>query len=150
MNTADALPTRSGPRPKTIGPNPHAQVSDQSPPDLWDALAARALALDGVHGGDSLVSVPGAVAFILDELSAAGPPEAFQAEREFAHLHPVADGSLHMTLPTDLARAAFDAGWGEPHPRSGTPLIFGPRDEDELNVVWLLLQASYAFAKGEY
>ena len=48
----------------------------------------------------------------------------------------------------EIAREAYERGWGEPHPYSGTPLIFGPRDHEELDVVWRLLQASYAFAKG--
>ena len=56
--------------------------------------------------------------------------------------------SLHMTLPPELADEAFEKGWGEPHPYSGTPLIYGPRDEHELEVVWRLLQASYEFARG--
>jgi Family of unknown function (DUF5519) len=148
MNRRDPLPTRSGPRPETIGPRPHAQISQQPPPALHRELGTRALGLPGVHGADSLVSVPGALAFVLDEESAGGPPEAFQAEREFAHLHPLEDGSLHMTLPTEVAQEAYDKGWGEPHPYSGTPLIFAPRDEQELEVVWQLLQASHAFARG--
>jgi hypothetical protein len=101
-----------------------------------------------VHGADSLVSVPGALAFVLDEESAGGPAEAFQAGREFAHLHPQEDGSLHMTLPSEVAEEAYEKGWGEPHPRSGTPLIFGPRDDGELDVVWQLLRASYTYARG--
>ena len=148
MDGRNPLPTRTGPPPETIGPRPHAQVTQQSPPALHQELATRALALDGVHGADSLVSVPGALAFVLDPQHAGGPPEAFQAGREFAHLHPAEDGSLHMTLPPDLAAEAYEKGWGEPHPYSGTPLVFGPRDEEELEVVWGLLQASYAFARG--
>ena len=66
--------------------------------------------------------------------------------REFAHLHPPEDGSLHLTLPAPVADAAYAAGWGEPHPMTGTPLIFGPRDEVELEVVWGLLRASYEHA----
>ena len=111
-------------------------------------MVRRALALPGVSEAESGVSVPGARAFVLDEESARGPAEAFQTGREFAHLHPPDDGSLHMTLPTDVAEAAYAAGWGEPHPVSGTPLIFGPRDESELEVVWGLLQSSYAYARG--
>ena len=149
MNRRNPLPRRIGPPPETIGPRPHAQVSQQPPPELHRELAARALELPGVQGADSLVSVPGALAFMLDEEIADGPPEAFQAEREFAHLHPLADGSLHMTLPPEIAQEAYEKGWGEPHPRSGTPLIFAPRDEHELEIVWQLLQASYAFAKGK-
>jgi phospholipase/carboxylesterase len=148
MTALDTLPTRSGPAPVTIGPRPHAQVSQTSPPALQRELAARAVALPGVQSADSLVSVPGALAFVLDEESAAGPAEAFQAGREFAHLHPQEDGSLHMTLPPDIAAQAYEKGWGEPHPYSGTPLIFGPRDDDELEVVWSLLQASYEYARG--
>lgn len=101
-----------------------------------------------MHEAGSLVSVPGARAFVLDEEAAAGPADAFQAGREFAHLHPPSDGSLHMTLPTDVADEAYEKGWGEPHPVSGTPLIFGPRDDDELEVIWFLLQASHRFATG--
>jgi hypothetical protein len=148
MSSAGSLPARRGPHPETIGPRPHAQVSQQSPPHIHKQLAARALELPGVSGADSLVSVPGALAFVLDEAMAGGPPEAFQAEREFAHLHPEDDGSLHMTLPPDVAREAYRKGWGEPHPVSGTPLVFAPGDEDELEVVLRLLRASYEFAVG--
>lgn len=145
----DELPTRRGPRPRTIAPRPHAQVSDPSPPEIYAELLRRGRALPHVSAADSLVSVPGAVAFVLDESVAGGPPEAFQAEREFAHLHPAEDGSLHMKLPAALAAQAYAKGWGEPHPRVGTPLIFAPRDEEELEVVWRLLEASHAFACGE-
>jgi nucleoside-diphosphate-sugar epimerase len=144
-----ALPVRSGPRPETIGPRPHAQVSQQSPPDLHRQVAARALELPAVSRADSLVSVPGAIAFVLDEAAAGGPPEAFQVQREFAHLHPAEDGSLHMTLPPDVAAEAYEKGWAEPHPLSGTPLVYGPRDGDELEVVLRLLRASYEYAVGD-
>jgi hypothetical protein len=53
-----------------------------------------------------------------------------------------------MTLPSEVAEEAYEKGWGEPHPRSGTPLIFGPRDDGELDVVWQLLRASYTYARG--
>src|SRR5688500_1320379 len=114
MHTSDPLPSRNGPPPETIGPRPHAQVTQNAPPALHRALAGRALELPGVEPADSLVSVPGALAFVLHEAHAGGPPEAFQAGREFAHLHPEEDGSLHMTLPPDIAKEAFEKGWGEP------------------------------------
>jgi hypothetical protein len=144
----DPLPTRDGPPPETIGPAPHSQVSQQAPSALQRELADRALGLPGVQEAGSLVSVPGARAFVLDEELANGPPEAFQAGQEFAHLHPEYDGSLHMTLAPEIAADAFEKGWGEPHPYSGTPLIFGPRNEQELEIVWGLLRASYEFASG--
>lgn len=102
-----------------------------------------------------MISVPGARAFVLGEDPAGGPPEAFMVGREFAHLHPPTDGSLHMMLPLDLAEAVDAHGWGELHPaaRMGVipptaMMVYGPRDEGELEVVWELLRASRAFAAG--
>lgn len=92
--------------------------------------------------------MPGARAFRLPQEVAVGPPEAFQAETEFAHLHPTYDGSLHVALPPDAARAVVDGGWGEPHPRSGYMLVFGPRTDDEVEIVWQIVRASYDFATG--
>jgi Family of unknown function (DUF5519) len=144
----ETWPPREGPGPHVIGPQPHSQRSQNAPPDLQEEVARRALELPGVSLAASGVSVPGARAFVLDEESAGGPPEAFQVGREFAHLHPPEDGSLHMTLPHQVAQAAYAQGWGEPHPISGTPLIFGPRNEAELEVVWGLLRSSYEYASG--
>jgi hypothetical protein len=33
-------------------------------------------------------------------------------------------------------------GWGEPHPVSGTMMIWGPRNEEELDIIWNLVRAS--------
>ena len=144
--TLPTMPRREGPPPEVIGPRPHAQRSQNAPAALQEQLFRRALELPGVSEADSRVSVPGARAFVLDEASARGPQEAFQVGHEFAHIHPSEDGSLHMTLPHQVAEAAYAAGWGEPHPISGTPLIFGPRDEAELEIVWGLLRSSYEYA----
>lgn len=145
---SDDLAQRSGRRPVVVGPRPHGQRSQNAPPQLQQAIYERALALPWVRPGPSGVSVPGARAFLLDDQAPTGPPEAFQTGREFAHLHPPQDGSLHMTLPRALRDLVFARGWGEPHPLSGTPLIFGPRDEAELEVVWQLLVGSCRFATG--
>jgi hypothetical protein len=148
-----ALPPRRGPRPDTTQPTrerpvPHQQVSQNAPESIQEELFRRAAALDGVVVADSLVSVPGARAFHLTEGVEAGPPEAFQRGREFAHLHPATDGSLHMTLPQDVFEEVQSRGWGEPHPISGTMMVFGPRHGDELEVVWALLEASYDYARA--
>jgi phospholipase/carboxylesterase len=146
--TTPTLPDRRGPRPTTVGPAPHAQTSQVAPAHLQETLLARGLALPLVDPGPSRVSVPGARAFLLAPQAPTGPAAAFQADREFAHLHPPADGSLHMTLPDDVGHEAVTAGWAEPHPISGVPLVYGPRDEGELETVWTLLLASYRFALG--
>ena len=150
---ASELPRRAGEPPQTSRPSPerrtpHSQLSQNAPPELQEELFSRARALPGVEVGPSLVSVPGARGFHLVEHVASGPPEAFQAGREFAHIHPAGDGSLHLTLPRPLADRVFEKGWGEPHPVSGTPMVYGPRDPEELEVVWGLVRASYEFATG--
>ena len=151
-----SLPARRGPRPRTTPVNPHQQLDQNAPLHLQEALFEWARDLPGVSVGPSRISVPGARAFILDEKLAAGPPEAFMVGREFAHLHPPYDGSLHLMLPEDAAEAVIAKGWGELHPvaRWGwlpptALMVYGPRDEEELQVVWSIVQASYMFARGE-
>jgi hypothetical protein len=45
--------------------------------------------------------VPGARALPFDDDVEAGPDEAFVILREFCHLHPPYDASLHMCLPVE-------------------------------------------------
>ena len=111
-----------------------------------------------VEGGPCGNEVAGdaheAVRHIVAPGEPAGPPEAFMIDREFAHLHPAPDHSLHAMLPTDVARAAIDAGWAELHPvaRMGllpptAVMLYAPRDEAELSVVEQLVGASHRFAR---
>jgi Family of unknown function (DUF5519) len=155
MPSTAALPQRAGARPRTTPTNPHTQL-DQQPADAWliEELARRALALPGVVEEPSRISVPGARALVLAPGEPAGPPEAFLIEREFAHIHPDPDHSLHAMLPPETADEAVAAGWAEPHPvalRGLIPrtavMLYAPRDEAELDVVERLLRASHAFAR---
>lgn len=149
-----SLPRRPGPPPLTTRPSPenpfpHQQLTQTAPAELQERLFRRAASLAGVTARDSCVSVPGARAFHLEEEMALGPDAAFQCAREFAHLHPTGDGSLHLTLPALVHVDVRAKGWGEPHPISGTMLLFGPRDEAELETVWQILLASYRYAVGD-
>jgi phospholipase/carboxylesterase len=65
------------------------------------------------------------------------------------------DGSLHLTLPPDTAGQAIGRGWAELHPLARTGrlpetlvMIYGPRDNVELEMIWQLVLSSYAFARG--
>ncbi len=156
MATSGTLPQRAGERPHTTPTNPHRQLDDQ-PTDLAFGieLAQRVFALPDVEEGPSLVSVPGARALRLRADAPAGPPEAFMSGREFAHLHPGDDQSLHAMLPQGLVAAAVAAGWAEPHPvvrMGGLPdtavMLYAPRDRAELEVIYGLVLASYHFAGG--
>ena len=145
---------RPGPRPETTPTNPHTQLTQNAPPELQERVFAFAGALPGVAVGPSGVSVPGARAFHLPA-SERDERDAFMVGREFAHLHPASDGSLHLVLPPDEVDATIENGWAERHPlagRHGLPgnivMVYGPRDEDELGVVEDLVRASHAFAGG--
>lgn len=149
------LPIRVGDRPRTTPTNPHTQL-DQQPTDLrWiEELAQRVFALPGVVEEPSRISVPGARALVLAAGLPTGPPEAFLVDREFAHLHPAPDHSMHAMLPTGTVAEAVAAGWAEPHPvalRGLIPptavMLYAPRDEAELDVIERLVRASHAFAR---
>jgi hypothetical protein len=155
INTTLSLPVRNGPqpamrRPTAERPGPHQQLSQNAPLELQEALFALGRSLPGVTTGRSLMSLPGARAFFLDRELARGPDAAFQAGTEFAHIHAPFDGSLHVTLPDQVAQEVMAQGWGEPHPVQKGLLIYGPRDEQELAVAWQLLRISHVFACGAW
>ena len=148
------LPERAGERPRVSWSIPQQQQSQNAPVELQERLFARIGGLPGVSGGPSQISVPGARAFLL--AGGAGPADAYLVPQahEFAHLHPGYDGSLHLALPPEHAADLVAHGWGTPHPWAGTRLtagfvlLFGPRDESELEVVAGVVAASHAWAHG--
>lgn len=96
--------------------------------------------------------MPGARAFRLP--GGQGPHEAYLVPegREFAHLHPAYDGSLHLTLPPAQGADLVVHGWGVFHPWAGTRIsagfvmLFGPRTAAELEAVAGVVAASHAYA----
>jgi hypothetical protein len=161
MNTAvpadpvGALARRAGPRPRTTTTNPHSQLDQLPPREVIDDLVSRLRQMSGVLIGGSLRAPPGTIGFHLPEDGARGPFEAFLLAREFAHVHPDPDGSLHLTLPPGLREAAIAGGWAEPHPLAGRPtvspqivMVYAPRDEAEIELVRTLVEASRRYAAG--
>jgi len=73
---------------------------------------ARARELPAVRVMPSMISVPGARAFVLEEDAARGPDEAFMVGREFAHVHPADDGSLHIDAAAGPRSGGRAAGMG--------------------------------------
>jgi hypothetical protein len=147
---------RRGPRPRTTPSNPHTQL-DQQPADtaVRDRLRAELAPLPNVVWRPSGISVPGAQALCLADGSGEGPREAFMIGREFAHLHPYPDYSLHVMVPEPLVEILIANGWAEPHPvaRMGllphtAIMVYAPRDDDEVAVVARIVAASHAFALG--
>jgi hypothetical protein len=150
------LPLRAGERPSATASLPHSQLDQQpaSTRDL-DSVLAEAATWPHVRIQSSRIAVEGSRGLVLTDDGETGPTEAFMIGREFCHGHAGGDSSLHAALPPDLARAAQQAGWGEPHylvhtgqaPPSIT-MLYAPRDEAERDVILRLVRASYEFALG--
>lgn len=153
---ASALPTRRGPRPRTTTSNPHSQLDQHPSMELILELARLCCSMPDVDERPSLISVPGARALWLRDGLTAGPPAAFLVAREFAHIHPLPDGSLHAALPADVAAQAIEKGWAEPHVLGRFGLVppsivmlYAPRDQEEMRVILGLVNESRRFAQGE-
>lgn len=150
------LPRREGRKPRTTPDPPHSQLDQISPPEMFEALAARIFSFPEIEERPSIISVPGARALWLPNCEQCGPPEAFMAGCEFAHLHPPSDGSLHAALPPPLADAAIANGWAEIHPVALTGqiprnvvMVYGPRDSAEVEIVAGMIDAARRFAMGQ-
>ena len=148
-NGHSPLPRRVGPRPPTMQGMPHTQIGVRPVPEVNAELFRRCFSLPGVVNRPTIVSVPGARALWLDDSVTHIRPGLIVAGREFTHIHP--DGSMHLTLPPERARAAIDAGWAEPHPIArqmgleGMVLVYTPRTFDELEVLWNLVLDAYCY-----
>lgn len=143
------LPERPGPQPETRGPVPHGQLDQIAPTSFQEELWGRMRSITGVYVAPTHVPYPEARAIHLAPEFGTGPDDAFiKFSREFAHIHPPQDGSVHLTLPAEGKKLATGAGWGVPHPIQNTQLVFGPRDRDELEVIWRIVLASYEYARG--
>lgn len=150
------LPQRLGNRPRATPDDPHRQLTQIAPPELQEEVVARGRKMPGTYVCPSLISLPGSRAFMLDNSTPTPASPVFMVAREFAHIHPPVDGSLHMVLPPHIVRQVVERGWGEQHPvaKMGlipptTMMVYGPRDAGELEVVLSLLSASWSYARGE-
>jgi hypothetical protein len=101
------------------------------------------------------MAYPDTCALYLPDGIAHGPAEAFIDDHEFCHLHPLPEGSLHLTLADPLRMEAVRQGWAELHPcgQAGflpntLVMVYAPRNQHELAVVLELVNTSHRFAMG--
>ena len=155
LNAAETnLPKREGQRPQTTDSVPHVQIGVKRNPETNEALLLKVSKLAGVEIRPTILSLPGAMGFWLDESLNLAHPEIIIRGREFAHSHP--DGSLHAALPEKLAKEAVDAGWATFHPWAdqnpgweGFVMIYTPQNDAQLDVVYGLIEKSYEFITGK-
>ncbi|HEX2054545.1 MAG TPA: luciferase family protein [Actinomycetota bacterium] len=150
------LPRRSGDKPRTTPDDPHRQLTQIAPVEMQELVVEQGRKMAGTYVCPSLISIPGSRAFVLDDSTPTPSSQVFMTAREFAHIHPPVDGSLHMVLPPHIVRQVVERGWGEQHPVAmmglvppTTMMIYGPRDPAEVEVVLMLLKASWGYARGE-
>jgi hypothetical protein len=146
------LPQRSGPKPRTTPWAPHIQLDQNAPEDMSAALTALVFGLPDVEERAGTVAHPAERAIWLSDDVPVATEDAFLGNREIGHFHPW-DGSLHIVLPPDLAEAAVAAGWAEVHPvalagqaPTNRVMLFGPRDQDEIDVLFGLIAAAVRYA----
>ncbi|MGI9401495.1 MAG: luciferase family protein [Rhizobiaceae bacterium] len=147
------LPQREGPRPQTTPGVPHVQIGINSIPEIDAQLLRMVSKLPDVDVRPTIVSLPGAQGFWINENLKLAHPEVIVGGREFAHVHP--DGSLHASLSPGRARQAVAAGWAVRHPWAeqrpgweGFVMLYTPKTTDELGVVYQLIVDSYNFVTG--
>ncbi len=153
MEADFTLPPREGESPRVTAGIPHIQLDQTSGPDMLAKLSAWAFSLDGVVEQPSRASLPGTKALtVAPELPVRA--EAMIVGREFAHIHPKANGSgsLHLRLPADQAKEVVDKGWGEWHPFAldgtmvGMVMVYAPRSDEDLRVVQTIIEAAATHA----
>lgn len=149
----EKLPTRTSPIPLTTDGVPHVQIGVEPDPEISAELLRRVSNIPGVEIRDTVVSLPGAKGFWLNEDVTLARPDVIVRGREFAHIHP--DGSLHASLSPELAARALEAGWAIHHPWAkqqpgweGFVMIYTPGSMDEMEAVFQLVLGSYNFVTG--
>lgn len=150
----ERLPVRIGAIPATTDGVPHVQIDVAPVPEISAELLRRVSKMPGVEVRPTVVSLPGAKGFWLNEKLPLARPDVIVAGREFAHVHP--DGSLHASLSPTLADQAVKTGWAIHHPWAsrrpgweGFVMIYTPRSAEELEVVFQLVLESYSFVTGK-
>jgi len=148
------IPTREGERPETTNTNPHEQLTQTPSAECHQLFKDKLFHFDEVSRRPSIISVPGAEALWLDEDQACNCTNGFMIGREFAHIHPAYDGSLHMALSEDDFNTVIDSQWGEQHPLAGKgpipdtiALVYAPRNIEEMDTVMKIVDASLMNAK---
>jgi hypothetical protein len=146
---------RNGARPSTTDALPHLQTNQWPDPEWNAALIRGSSQLAHIVTQQSRMAPEDTIALRLLDEFAFGPREAFIDDHEFCYLHPLPEGCLHLTLPTEARRSALELGWAEPHPavRIGcmhptVVMVYAPRNPEELTVVMDLIRISLHFAEG--
>ncbi|EFQ25170.1 hypothetical protein CGRA01v4_06489 [Colletotrichum graminicola] len=164
----ESLPSRKGDRAELGGIVPHRQLTQHAPErmrEYIDNLFANAVAQNPalVESKTSLYERNNPALFVCPAvLASPTPPATARTSRgEMGHHH--GDLSIHIYLSPADAKHAIAKGWAERH-RLARPrgtlfaslysvadtylMIYGPRDDDEMNALAVFLKNSIRFMTG--
>ncbi len=151
---SSVLPIRTTSIPTTTNTVPHVQLNSASCSIIVEEMLRQVSHIPEVYIRDTIISLPGAKGFWLNDEAPLANPQVIVGGREFAHVHP--DGSLHLSLSPELALAAVEAGWATYHPWAahrkgweGFVMLYSPVNAEELDVVLQLILSSYNFITGK-
>ena len=148
------LQPRPGERPTVSTEGPQTQLTQIASPELWGRLVAAVFDIRSTVEGHSQVSPASSRAVFLEDMPAERAPETSLAPKqrlEPVHIHGVSDTSLHLCLPASRGKELTGQGWAEPHQYEdfGTEfMIYGPRTEEELEIVLSIVHESLDFARS--
>lgn len=157
LGTLKAISDRPGEKPTATFEIPHQQLDQPAPIAVQEELIDAIAALPGVLLWDSPNSLPGAIGWVLGESLDVDENGDLIAGSEFGHQHREV-GSMHLSLPAVASQIVREKGWAVLHPFSAVILgsrevdfllVYAPRDTEDLQTIWLIVQAAYAFAQGE-
>jgi phospholipase/carboxylesterase len=101
----------------------------------------------------SVPPAPSRALLLTDQRTVSAPQTSLSPSDplEPVHIHGVTDTSTHLCLPVERANEICELGWGEVHPFGdfGTEImVYGPRDEEELEVILSIIEESLTFARA--
>jgi len=133
----------------TDGQKHFHQLSQHASDELNRALSARIAALPRVQFAERMYGSLRFTSFFLEPALFANKgceQDASAAHSEFARIQGPDRGGLQLILRRKDLHEVIAKGWGQSDPDSNAMVIWGPRDQHELKIVWLIAQMSYRHA----
>ncbi|KAK0461974.1 uncharacterized protein EV420DRAFT_139364 [Desarmillaria tabescens] len=165
------LPPRNGPRPVTTSHIIQRQRNQAPDPDfalkeLKATVIPRVQArhTDLTHLSLSKFEFHAEAIFLLPSVPINDPKNipshdtVRRTKREIAHMHDYHDYTLHLALAAQDGKEVVSKGWGQRHPLAGPGVpgpptewtfIYAPRNEEELAVVEMILEASIGYMTND-
>ncbi|KAJ7702662.1 hypothetical protein B0H17DRAFT_923164 [Mycena rosella] len=165
------LPARKGPRPRTTSHIIQRQL-DQHVDLEFAAKALKGAVIPRVqarhtnktHLALSKFEFHAEAIFLRPEIPIDDPKNipshdtVRRTKREIAHMHDYHDYTLHLALAAQDGKEVVSKGWGQRHPLAGPGVpgpptewtfLYAPRDEDEVHVVEMVIEASIGYMTND-